>query len=338
MLGNEQIAGSTTDFDGNYIIKPISAGHYSVKVSYVGYELLQMINVPIYPDKITFQNFQMKASSINLQEVQVTEYKTPLISKDQTVSGGTVSSEDIPRMANKSAAALATSVGGVSTSRFVPPIVETYNYISNAIKTNVANLEYAINIPYTIPSDGSDYSIRIKEVSLPVDYVYHTVPKLDNDVFLTAEIKEWNQLNLLSGKAGIYYQGTYTGESFIDANQDSDTLKVSLGRDRNILVKREGIKEMNDKRFMGSDIKETVGWNITIKNNKECKTRIVVMDQFPVSEKKSIEVERLESSGAKLDERTGKLTWDFDLEAGAKKVLMFRYSVKYPKYSGLSLE
>ena len=62
------------------------------------------------------------------------------------------------------------------------------------------------------------------------------------------------------------------------------------------------------------------------------------MDQFPLSLKKSIEVEQLESSGAKLDAHTGKLTWDFELEAGAKKVLTFKFSVKYPKYSGVSLE
>jgi len=89
------------------------------------------------------------------------------------------------------------------------------------------------------------------------------------------------QLNLLNGeKAGIYYQGTYTGESFIDAGEAADTLRLSLGRDRSILVKREGNKEVNDKRVIGSNVKETVGWDITVKNNKESKIRITVMDQF----------------------------------------------------------
>ena len=146
--------------------------------------------------------------------------------------------------------------------------METANYISNTLKSNVSNLEYVIEIPYTIPSDGEDYSIKIKEVSLTVDYIYHAVPKLDNDVFLTAEIVGWTELNLLSGKSSIYYQGTFTGESYIDANQAGDTLNVSLGRDRNIIVKREGSKEMNDKQILGKNIKETLGWNITVKNNK----------------------------------------------------------------------
>jgi hypothetical protein len=49
-------------------------------------------------------------------------------------------------------------------------------------------------------------------------------------------------------------------------------------------------------------------------------------------------VERLESAGARVDEQSGKLTWEFDLDPGAKKILTFRYSVKYPRYSGISLE
>ena len=155
------------------------------------------------------------------------------------------------------------------------------------MKATVTNLEYIIDLPYSIPSDGEDYSIKIKDVSLPVSYVYYTIPKLDNDVFLTAEIRDRTQLNLLSGKSGIYYQGTFTGESAIDADQASDTLSVSLGRDNNILVNREGNKALFDKRVLGNYIREVIGWNITVKNNKNTKVKITVEDQFPISERKS---------------------------------------------------
>jgi hypothetical protein len=33
-----QVAGGSTDFDGNYNIKPIDPGSYDVLVSYVGYQ------------------------------------------------------------------------------------------------------------------------------------------------------------------------------------------------------------------------------------------------------------------------------------------------------------
>jgi len=113
--GGVQVGGSTTDFDGNFLIKPIPPGKIDLKATYVGYTPFTMKGIVIFGDKIQFQNVELQAQSVNLQEVEVVEYKVPLISKDQTVSGATVSSEDIAKMANKSAEAVATTVGGVGT-------------------------------------------------------------------------------------------------------------------------------------------------------------------------------------------------------------------------------
>jgi hypothetical protein len=358
--GGETIGGISSDLDGQYIIKPLPTGYYNVKVTYIGYKPTEIKGVSLLPNAITFLDIKLEASTQQLESFEVVDYKVPLISKDNTASGATVTSEDISRMPDRSSSDNASTVGVFYSQGYVSdqsrirgaredakimyidgakvPDVETSNYISNSLKTNVTNLEYVIEIPYSIPSDGKDYSIKMKEVSLPVDYVYHVVPKLDNDVFLTAEIKDWTNLNLLSGKLNIYYQGTYTGESFIDAELAEDTLKVSLGRDNSIFVRREVNKEMFDKRMMGGNIKETLAWDITVKNNKNARIKIVVEDQFPLSQKKSIEVERLEYSNAKLDDKTGKMTWVLDLEPNDKKVLNYKYSVKYPKYLNLSID
>ncbi|MGC9330357.1 MAG: carboxypeptidase-like regulatory domain-containing protein [Bacteroidales bacterium] len=107
------LTGGMTDFDGQYQIKPIPAGKYTVKASYVGYASLQYNNVQIEAGKIAFQNFALKASVEILDEVEVKEYIVPLIKKDQTQSGGTVTSEDIAKMPGRSADAVATTVGGV---------------------------------------------------------------------------------------------------------------------------------------------------------------------------------------------------------------------------------
>jgi hypothetical protein len=358
-LGQELITGSTSGFDGAYSIKPIQSGNYIIRASFIGYQTIEFTNIPIHPYQITFQDIGLQQSGVQLDAVEVVHYKVPLIEKDKTTSGATVTAEEILKMPNRSASSVATSVGGVyaggsdygsirggrdeGTDYYFDGIeisdqIETSNYISNSLSTTATSIEYDIEIPYSIPSDGNDYLIKMKEVSLPVDYVYYAIPKLDRDVFLTAEIKDWTKLNLLSGKASIYIHGTYIGESFINANQADDTLSISLGRDKNIIVKREGNKEMFDKRIIGNNIKEVLGWDITIKNNKGTRVKIIVEDQFPLSQKKSIEVERLETSNAHVDDKTGKLTWRFELGPNEKKVVNYKYSVKYPKYVNLMLE
>ena len=343
---NEIIGGANSDFDGKYLIKPIPSGSYVVEVKNVGYSNSRVSGVKISDDKITFIDFDLKSEVYELEEVEIVTYNLPLIDKDGGASGGRVTRQDIQRMPERNAQKVASKVKGARKQEqyyYVDGIkvqgdpVDATNYISNSIKTSVTNLEYTIDVPYTIPSDGEDYSIKMKDVSIPVKYIYHAVPKLDEDAFLTAELTNWTALNLLPGKSNIYYQGTYIGESRIETEKASDTLSISLGRDRNIVVKREGNKELFDKRVVGNYIKETVGWNITVRNNKDAKINIVIEDQFPISERKSIEVDRIDYSGAKLNDKTGKLLWEMELNANEKKELKFNYLVKYPKFSNIKL-
>ncbi|MFH2141901.1 MAG: TonB-dependent receptor [Bacteroidota bacterium] len=113
ILNGDIVTGGMSDFDGNYTIKPISAGKYTIKATYMGYKSLQFNGLTVMANKITFQDFKLSPSTQVLQEVEVKEYTIPLISKDQTTSGGSVTSEDIAKMPGRSASSVAATVGGV---------------------------------------------------------------------------------------------------------------------------------------------------------------------------------------------------------------------------------
>lgn len=112
-LGGAMVGGGISDFDGNYTIKPIPAGKFTVKASYVGYKTLQLDGVVVNADKIRFLDLDLETSSLAIEEVVVIEYVVPLIDKDNTQTGGTVTSEDIAKMSGRSAAGVASTVGGV---------------------------------------------------------------------------------------------------------------------------------------------------------------------------------------------------------------------------------
>ena len=78
--------GAATDYDGNYIIKPLNAGEYDVIVLYNGYDSLKIDNIVIVPDQTTTQNFQMKRySGSQLRTITVVMgYKRPL-TKQQVI-------------------------------------------------------------------------------------------------------------------------------------------------------------------------------------------------------------------------------------------------------------
>ncbi|MCB2221376.1 MAG: carboxypeptidase-like regulatory domain-containing protein [Bacteroidetes bacterium] len=112
-VGGTMAGGATSDFDGNYIIKPIQPGTYDLKATYVGYKTVLVTGMVINSDQITFFDIEMESTAAQLEEIVVTSYKVPLIDKDKTVTGGSVTAEDIKKMPNRDANAIATTIGGV---------------------------------------------------------------------------------------------------------------------------------------------------------------------------------------------------------------------------------
>lgn len=108
-----QVGGATSDFDGNYQIKPIPPGKYDLKATFVGFKSVLIQGIIIGGDQIRFYDIEMTATAETLDVVEVIDYKVPLIDKDQTASGQTVTAEEISKMPNRNASAVASTVGGV---------------------------------------------------------------------------------------------------------------------------------------------------------------------------------------------------------------------------------
>lgn len=113
LVSDTVAAGSTTDFDGIYIIYDVPPGAYDLKASFVGYKTLTVKDMVVKAGQTTFYDLELEVSAVSLETVEVVEYKIPLISKDKTTSGATVTSWEIQKMPNRNANAAATTVGGV---------------------------------------------------------------------------------------------------------------------------------------------------------------------------------------------------------------------------------
>ncbi len=111
-LNGSQIAGNKTDFDGNYTIKPIPPGRYDVRISVIGYSVSLTKAVVISSDRISFLDKGINANVTDLDVVEVTSYKVPLIERDNTTTGGTLTGDQITNLPTRNInAAVATSAG-----------------------------------------------------------------------------------------------------------------------------------------------------------------------------------------------------------------------------------
>jgi hypothetical protein len=294
---------AAADQSGHYNIQ-IPAGNQILTYSFVGYDAQEL------PATSTILNVTLRQAANQLNEVVVTGYLSG------KVAG--VGVNGAPGISDK------IMIRGINSMQTSPVMVQQ--------NENQTNVEFNIANPYTIPSDGKQYLVEINQVSIPADYEYFTVPKISTDVFLTAKLVNWNQYNFLSGEANLFFEGTFIGKSLIDTRATTDTLNLSLGVDKSIVVTRILQKDLTEKQsLLGSNKKETRDWLITVKNRKSQSVDLLVEDQIPVSQNSSIEVETQNVSGGETEANTGKISWHLKLSPQVEKKIDLKYQVKYPK-------
>lgn len=198
------------------------------------------------------------------------------------------------------------------------------------VSSNI-NTEFKIAIPYDVPSDGQPHEVETQRITLNAGYEHKAIPKLDEDAFLIANVTDWQKHNLLAGESQIYFQGTFVGKAWIDPVIAEDTLQLSLGRDKGVVVDREKIAEMCKTIKVGGKKRTEKGYRITVQNNKQQPITLNLLDQVPLSRDGDVEVEIIDIGGATHDEETGELSWDVNLGPGARAEYIIKFSVKYPK-------
>ncbi|MBK8367908.1 MAG: DUF4139 domain-containing protein [Bacteroidetes bacterium] len=209
-----------------------------------------------------------------------------------------------------------------------------YEYTS--VSENVIETEYEIKLNYNIPSDGKEHFAAIMVKDLKTNYRYKAIPKLNNNVYLTAVLSDWEDAITMGGEASIYYDGSYVGNTSLVPGGTEDTIQLSLGIDKNIAIKRQKIKEKCSQKVLDNDILHQYTYEITMKNSRATKIEIEVEDQLPLAQDKSVVVDRKELSGAKYDEVTGILKWRSTIQAKDSKKLTLMYQIKAPKYMAVA--
>lgn len=259
---------------------------------------------------------------------------SPLIVVDGEIYDGSLTGIDPSDVATMSVYkdAATTGIYGARGTNGVVMITTKNKTLSNFTTQTENNLNatFDIDIPYDIVSNGKPHSVSLQDYSLPVHYKYYAVPKLDPDAFLMAEITDYEKLNLLPGLANVIFENMYIGKSYINPGITTDTLTLSMGRDKKLIIKREKVAELSGIRFMGNNKKQTFTFEIQVRNGKKEPVDLQLKDQFPVATDKDMEIELLQSDGAKIDEETGIMTWDMAIAPGQTKKVRISYSIRYP--------
>ncbi len=309
-LKNSSLA-TATDVNGNYSLQlPSSSLKPELEFSYIGFETRQVfVNGPTV-------NVFLNDNTEAVNEVVVTGYGTQIKS---ALAG----------------AAPGVRIRGTNSTFEAEPQSIALNVEAEEQPTNIT---FNIKNDYSVKSDGKNLSVDIANYEVNTAYEYYVVPKLNQNVYLLANVTGFENFNLITGEASVFYDGTYIGKTLINPGSTKDTLNISLGIDNNIIALREKEKNFKEVRFLGANKSETKSFVINLKNRKPTPVNLVVEDHLPVSTNSNIVVEKQEISNADYNEQTGKLIWKMTLKPGAEEKLYLKYLVKSPRNSELNLE
>lgn len=202
---------------------------------------------------------------------------------------------------------------------------------------SLLSVEYAIDLPYSIKSDNEKNMVLVNTKTLNTEFMYYAVPKLDLAVFMVARITDLGDLNLVPGKANLFHEGSYLGNTYINPSIMSDTLDLSLGKDPNIIVKRTLLKHDSKEKVIGDKIEKTRAYKIEIRNHKNKTVKLIVQDQVPISRNKEIEITVDEISKGRMNDVNGIVNWNTRIKASGIKEFEIKYKVKYDKTQNVDL-
>ena len=289
--------------DGSFELKARS-GIARLDIDYIGYSKK---SVPLTADQ-PYLSLPMEAESSQLEEV-------------------VISREDVAFNTNDEKVPMSSRGARVKKSVF-----------SQVVAHRESNhLNFSITQPQDIPSNGQEISVHLREWDLPAYFQYVAYPAREEQAFLFAYVPDWRKHDLLSGEVALSMGGQYLGTTRIDARSMKDSLEIPMGRDQQILIRRETIRNEQSKSIFGGNITEERSFAIHLKNEKESAISMEVIDQIPVSSNPDIVVKVIDLNGGQLQQANGKVSWTVRLEPGSNLVLPFSYSVRYPKNTFINL-
>ncbi len=331
-----QMGGAETDLNGQFQIKPLSAGYYDVVASSVAYKKAWKYGLRVSSSGYSSAGkILLDPTTDELDEVVIADYSLPRLEyeeEDENYKGILESDSDFSFSVVEDAVALENEFK-------VTSFESASNVISIAKNTPTLSKEYEVEMNYSIKSGEKAKIIPLDEKKVNSFFKLNTVPKKEKIVYLSTLIPSWEDLDLINAKAKIYIDESYVNDSYISINQTADTLSIPIGKEKRVVIDRK-VSFSQPKKFnrKGSILETTVTIDIIAKNNKDEVASLRIDDQVPVSNIEDIIIERGEISGAVIDEKSGLLYWDLKLNPMESRSFKIIYTIRYPKTTKIAFD
>lgn len=208
-------------------------------------------------------------------------------------------------------------------------------------KIQEENTSFSFGLPHKVDinSDGQSHHFPIAQADAETRFAWFTVPKLVQNVFLKASMKNPFTFPLLMGPMSVFFDQKLVGTASVNETiLPEGEMGISLGIDEGVKIERKLQRKMTDYAgLLSKETKVHYEYAIEITNGKSKEINLDLNDQFPMSrnEKIKVEIEAPKGGDAEVSDQ-GIITWKLKLAPGAKKSIPVKFSVSYPKDLSIS--
>jgi len=195
--------------------------------------------------------------------------------------------------------------------------------------------EYRITDPVTVASGEGSRSVRIATEKLAPTLEVRAVPAVSDAAYLTARFRNTSGAPYVGGQAVLYRDGAFAGTVPLAFTAPNAELTLGFGIDDKVAVTRTTLERKTGERgLISSEKTDERRYRIQVENRHARPIAIVVLDQLPVSEAKTITVQALPEAtpptARAVDGRRGVVAWGYDYAAGETKEITHAFAISWP--------
>ena len=336
-------SGTVTSTDGVYVISDVTAGSYTLQVSYMGYRTARKSRVRVSVGRVERVDFALEQESLAADEI-VVEAERAMFAVEATATRRSMDS-----------GAVATQPGVVLVDGNLHTrggrASEVKDYVEPPsiphVGAELLGSEFAANLVIPKPIDletGAEprRSLVVRE-RIPGAFVLQAVPRLSEHVFVKGTLTNPLAIPLLPGAAEVYVEtvpegsgakvSNFVGKDRIEAVAAGEEFEMYLGVDQNVKVEHILKKKETISRAESKTAKVRYTYLISAESFRRGTTELRIADRVPVSTMREVKIGRLVFV-PEPDEQTdeGLLTWKLQMEHGEKREISIEYVVEYPSH------
>ena len=331
-------SGTVTNTDGVYVISDVTAGSYTLQVSYMGYMTAKKSRVRVSVGRVERVDFALDPAELT-DEVVVSASR-PMVDVEKTTTRRGMDESEVR------VRALSTIEGKIHEE---PPSIPH-------VGAELLGSEFAANLVIPKPIDletGAEprRSLVVRE-RIPGSFVLQAVPRLSEHVFVKGTLTNPLTIPLLPGAAEVYVEtvpegsGTkvsnFVGKDRIEAVASGEEFEMYLGVDQNVKVEHVLKKKETLSKAKSKTAKVRYTYLISVESFRRGTTELWIADRVPVSTMREVKIEGLELVPEPAEQtEEGLLTWKLRMEPGETREISIEYVVEYPSHlspRGLGLE